>query len=67
MLNFIAGYKTYATLVIMILHQALKLAGYDVVDADISLFIDSILAALAVVFRYVAKPKAASVEPPIAA
>ena len=58
MLNFIAGYKTYATLVIMILHQALKLAGYDVVDADISLFIDSILAALAIVFRYAAKPKA---------
>ena len=57
-MNFIHGYKTYATLVIMILHQVLKLTGNDVADADISLFIDSILAALAIVFRYVAKPKA---------
>lgn len=57
MLTFINGYKTYATLVIMIIHQVLKLTGNDVVEADISLFIDSILAALAIVFRYVAKPK----------
>ena len=57
MLTFINGYKTYATLIIMIIHQVFKLTGNDVVDADISLFIDSVLAALAIVFRYVAKPK----------
>jgi len=57
-MSWINGYKTYATLVIMIIHQVLKMTGNDVVEADISLFIDSILAALAIVFRYVAKPKA---------
>ena len=57
-MGFINGYKTYATLIIMIIHQVLKMTGNDVADADISLFIDSILAALAIVFRYAAKPKA---------
>ena len=58
-MNFINGYKTYATLVILVIHQVLKLMGHDVAEADISIVIDSLLGILAIVFRYVAKPKVA--------
>lgn len=57
MLSIIAGYKTYAMVILLVLHQALKIAGIDVPEQSISITIDTILAVLAGIFRAVARPK----------
>lgn len=57
MLSIIDGYKTYATLVIILLHQIFKYFGMDILEADISNVVDSLLVVLAIVMRYVARPK----------
>jgi len=56
-LNMIAGYKTYSTLIIMALLKLFAWAGYPVVEGELSQAIDGILVVLAFIFRMVARPK----------
>lgn len=54
--SFFDGKKTYTTAGIMIGHQALKAAGLDIPEQNISIVVDVVLAILTMVFRKVAKP-----------
>ena len=56
MLKFIEGYKTYLSVMVIILHQILKVAGIDVADESLSITIDVLFAVLAGIARKVAKP-----------
>lgn len=57
MLNFIAGYKTYSTLIVMALIKILAYFGMPVVEGELAGAIDALLIVLAFIFRMVAKPK----------
>jgi len=51
------GFRTYISVILIILHQVLKLMGVDVPEESLSVAIDVILAIAAGVFRLFARPK----------
>ena len=58
MLGFLEGYKTYITLIVLIVHQGIKLLKLDPIpDEQISIAVDVLLGIVAGIFRKVAKPK----------
>ena len=58
MLGFLEGYKTYLTLIVLIVHQGMKLLKLDPLpDEQVSIAFDVLLGIVAGIFRKVAKPK----------
>lgn len=51
------GFRTYISVILIVLHQILKLLGVDIPSENLSVAVDVILAVLAGVFRLLAKPK----------
>ena len=51
------GFRTYISVILIILHQVLKLIGVDVPEESLSIAIDVILAIAAGIFRLFARPK----------
>lgn len=56
-MNFLKGKKTYIAVSIVVIHQILKVLGYDVDQAELSAAIDTGAGILAFFFRSIAKPK----------
>lgn len=54
----LAGFRTYISVILIVLHQVLKILGIDIPEENLSIAVDVILAIAAGVFRFVAKPKA---------
>lgn len=52
------GYRTYISVILIVLHQVLKILGVDLPEENLSIAVDVILAIAAGVFRLLAKPKA---------
>ena len=61
----LVGYRTYITLALMVLHQVLKVNGIDLPQENLSIAVDTILALLAGVFKYLAT-KQGKCEKPVA-
>lgn len=56
MLKFLEGYRTYLTLIVLILHQILKLLGLEPIPNDkLTIMVDTFLLILAGIFRKFAK------------
>lgn len=53
----LTGYRTYISIILLVLHQVMKIAGVDVPEENLSIAVDVVLAIAAGVFRLVAKPK----------
>ena len=51
------GFRTYISVILIVLHQVLKLIGVDVPEESLSIAIDVVLAIAAGVFRLFARPK----------
>lgn len=45
------GYRTYIAAGVVVLHQVAKLAGFDVPEESLSMFIDGLFGLLAIFFR----------------
>lgn len=54
MLNFLTGYRTYLTVITMVVHQILKANGIDIPDTTLSVGIDTFLGICAGYFKHVA-------------
>lgn len=57
MLNFLIGYRTYLTIIVMVVHRILIANGIDIPSEQLSIAIDVLLGILAAYFRMIAKPK----------
>lgn len=58
LMKFLEGYRTYLTLIVLIIHQIIKLLGLDPVeDEKLTVMVDTFLLILAGIFRKLAKPK----------
>ena len=58
MAGFLEGYRTYLTLIVLIVHQGMKLLKLDpLTDEQVSIAFDVLLGIAAGIFRKVAKPK----------
>lgn len=56
MLKFLEGYRTYLTLIVLIIHQILKLFGLEPIEDDkLTIAVDTVLLILAGIFRKLAK------------
>ncbi len=57
MLQFLEGYRTYLTLIVLVIHQILKLIGLEPIENDkLTIMVDTLLLILAGIFRKLAKP-----------
>lgn len=56
-MNFLNGKKTYIAVSVVIIHQILKVFGYDIEQTELSAAIDTGAGILAFLFRSMAKPK----------
>ena len=59
-MNWLIGYRTYLTVIVMVLHQVLKLKGIDVPSETLSLALDGVLGGLAIIFKYLADQRNAA-------
>lgn len=55
--KMLQGYRTYLTLIVLILHQVLKVTGYDIGQEALSTAADTILGIAAFYFRSKASNK----------
>ena len=53
--NFFDGKKTYAVLIVGVIHQGLKAAGVDVPQENLSVTIDVLILVFGMIFRAMAK------------
>jgi uncharacterized membrane protein len=51
------GFRTYITVILLVLHQVLKFIGVDIPEQNLSIAVDVVLAILAGIFRLLARPK----------
>lgn len=56
-MNFLSGKKTYIAVSIVVIHQILKVLGYDIDQSELSAAIDTGAGICAFFFRSIAKPK----------
>jgi len=56
-MNILQGKKTYLAASVLVIHQILKMAGYDLPQEQFSSAIDVVVGAAAFFFRMIAKPK----------
>ena len=56
-MNILQGKKTYFAASVLVIHQILKMAGYDLPQEQFSSAIDVVAGAAAFFFRMIAKPK----------
>ena len=61
-MNFLQGKKTLIATSVLILHQILKVFGYDLPQEELSTAIDTIAGVLVFFFRIIAKPKVEEVK-----
>lgn len=56
-MNFLSGKKTYIAVSVVVIHQILKMFGYDLPQEELSAAIDTGAGIFAFIFRGMAKPK----------